>query len=481
MYTWRRRPFPSLALCVLLASLAPPAWAGDHPVRGKAFRVADSLPSNPARRKLDVAAREKPSTVTVSDPRTPGNSNGAVLQISVEGATPSTQTFMLPGGASLRGRPFWRSFAPAGFEYTDPDGERGPVRKLRVVRSPSGTFDLSARLRASTGGLELVPPNPGTEATLLLTLGSGDRYCVRFGADAAVGRNDGRGFELRKPATTACPALASGEFLALSYNVAGLPEGLSSSNPSVNTPLIAPLLNNYDLVLLQETWKTPDPNPLAPVRVYHEILEAGSTHPFKSLSAPLPLGHDPRRPGAQVADGLNQFSRFPFGEITRVMWEGCDNSAADCLALKGFTMTRTTFAPGVTVDVYDLHGEAGGTPNDEVLRDAGITQLSNFIQANSAGHPLIVGGDFNLHTDEEPDSTQFNRLLAETGLVDVCAALACPQPGRIDKFLFRSSDDLTITPLSGRFETDVFMRSDGEPLSDHDALAVRFGWTLAAE
>jgi hypothetical protein len=193
------------------------------------------------------------------------------------------------------------------------------------------------------------------------------------------------------------------------------------------------------------------------------------------------LNNDPRRPTAIVSDGLNQFSRFPFGEITRVMWEGCANSAADCLALKGFTMTRTTFAPGVVVDVYDLHAEAGGTPADDALRDAGITLLSNFIQTHSAGHPLIVGGDFNLHTDEEPDSTQFNRLLAETGLVDVCAALACPQPGRIDKFLFRSSDDLTLTPLSWRFETDVFVRGDGEPLSDHDALAVRFGWMLAAE
>jgi hypothetical protein len=475
------RRWPSV-LCALFASMSTPVWAGDQIVRGKEFAVTDSVPSDPARRKLDVAAREKPSAASVSgDPRMPPNSNGGVLHLVVAGATPSTQTFMLPAGTSLRGRPFWRSIPPGGFQYTDPDGEHGPVRKLRVLRSASGTFEISAKLRGNAGGLDIVPPNPGTEASLLLTLGSGDRYCVRFGSDAAVLQNDGRGFEVRRPPTSECPAVASGEFLALSYNVAGLPEGLSSSNPSVNTPLIAPLLNDYDLVLLQETWKTPDPNPLAPVRVYHEILEAGSTHPFKSLSAPLPLGNDPRRPGAQVSDGLNQFSRFPFGEITRVMWEGCDNSAADCLALKGFTMTRTTFAPGVTIDVYDLHGEAGGTPNDDVLRDAGITQLSTFIQTFSAGHPLIVGGDFNLHTDEEPDSTQFNRLLAETGLVDVCAALSCPQPGRIDKFLFRSSDALTITPLSWRFETDVFLRSDGEPLSDHDPLAVRFAWTLAAD
>lgn len=46
----------------------------------------------------------------------------------------------------------------------------------------------------------------------------------------------------------------SGTFTTLTYNVAGLPEGLSGSNPSVNTPLISPLLNAYDLVLVQEDW-----------------------------------------------------------------------------------------------------------------------------------------------------------------------------------------------------------------------------------
>ena len=40
-----------------------------------------------------------------------------------------------------------------------------------------------------------------------------------------------------------------GNFSVLSYNVAGLLEGLSQSKPSVFIPMISPLLNNYDLVL----------------------------------------------------------------------------------------------------------------------------------------------------------------------------------------------------------------------------------------
>ncbi len=38
------------------------------------------------------------------------------------------------------------------------------------------------------------------------------------------------------------PDDASGVFRALSYNVAGLPVGLSSSEPDINTPFISPKL-----------------------------------------------------------------------------------------------------------------------------------------------------------------------------------------------------------------------------------------------
>jgi endonuclease/exonuclease/phosphatase family metal-dependent hydrolase len=269
----------------------------------------------------------------------------------------------------------------------------------------------------------------------------------------------------------------SGDFLALSYNVAGLPEGLSSSNPERFTPLIAPLLDAYDLVLLQESWQTPDPNPFAPTRVFHEILAAGSTHPYKSVPAEQPFNTDPDRPDALLGDGLNRFSIFPFTPVVRQAWQGCDNSAADCLALKGFSFARTTLADGVEVDVYNLHMEAGSTPNDELLRDQGITQILAFMAESSAGRAVIVGGDFNLHTDEEPDASQYARFLAEGGLTDVCASLDCPQPERIDKFAFRSGGGAEIEATSWRFATDVFVSPDGEALSDHDPLEVRFAWS----
>lgn len=284
-----------------------------------------------------------------------------------------------------------------------------------------------------------------------------------------------------------------GEIRALSYNVAGLPDILSGSNPENNTDLIGPLLNDFDLVLLQETWKTPDPNPLAPTRVYHEILEGHSTHAFKSQMADQPLGTNPERESAFLADGLGVFSEYEMGPTTRVAWTGCfggadtgDGGAGDCLAMKGFSVATITLADGVEVDVYDLHAEAGRTATDQELQRADFEQLAAFIQEHSAGRAIILGGDTNLHTDEEPDNPQdvedteiWESFLAATGLTDACAAVGCDDVGRIDKFAFRSGDGVELGVISRSVETDRFTGPDGDQLSDHKALAATFGWRRA--
>lgn len=272
-------------------------------------------------------------------------------------------------------------------------------------------------------------------------------------------------------------AVLSGEFLALSYNVAGLPQGLSGSNPETNMPLIAPLLNDYDLVLTQEDWQTPEPNTLAPLRVYHEILDAGALHPYRSEPAPLPLGNDPSRPSALMSDGLNRFSQFPFGMIFRQAWAGCDNSSADCLAFKGFSVARTALAPGICVDVYNLHGEAGNTEGDLPLKADNTRDLVGFINEFSVGHAIILGGDFNMRLRRTADAKNLNYLTAKTGVENACAALGIIDEDAIDKFFFRSSESVLLSPTSCRFELETFVTATGEPLSDHDALAVGFSWS----
>lgn len=282
-----------------------------------------------------------------------------------------------------------------------------------------------------------------------------------------------------------------GEFVALSYNVAGLPEGLSGSTPSLNMPLISPLLNDYDLVLVQEDWLAPDPNPFEGVfDVYHDLLAADARHPYQSEPAPLPLQSDKSRPEAMLSDGLNRFSNFPFGELTRVAWTNCfggadtsDGGAADCLAFKGFSVATHTLNDSAEVDVYNLHGEAGGTDRDQELSAADFEQLASFINSESSGRAIILGGDTNLHTGDghpdghgEADAQIWDNFKQTTGLIDVCEVVS-PCENAIDKFAFRSNDMITIEPLSHAFERDKFVDDNSEPLSDHAPLAVGFRWT----
>ena len=280
------------------------------------------------------------------------------------------------------------------------------------------------------------------------------------------------------------PITVSGTFDALSYNVAGLPESLSGSEPDENTPLISPLLNAYDLVLVQEDWIDPVP-PIAAFNFHHDDLISAVTHPYRSTPGAPPVGADPRRPTALVADGLNRLARFPFGPVTRVMWDHCfggfdtsDGGAADCISQKGFSVAVTEPAPGVFIDVYNLHGEAGRTAADLEYHAEDFVKLAAYIQDHSAGHAVIIAGDTNLHTDRSPDGDVWQTFLAATGLADVCETVDCgADVDVIDKFAFRSGGGVTLAALSHVFERDTFKRSDGEPLSDNDPLAVTFSYS----
>jgi hypothetical protein len=64
-------------------------------------------------------------------------------------------------------------------------------------------------------------------------------------------------------------------------------------------------------------------------------------------------------------------------------------------------------------------------------------------------------------------------------MTDVCEVVECGADlHKIDKFTFRSAPDLVLEPLSHHFERDTFQDAEGEPLSDHDALAVDWEWTV---
>jgi hypothetical protein len=282
----------------------------------------------------------------------------------------------------------------------------------------------------------------------------------------------------------------SGELSVLSYNVAGLPQEISTVNPQEHIPLISPRLNEYDLVMTQEDfdWWTPLLDGLDFVH-YHERLRAEATHEYRSAQHPGPeaVGLDPAtRPELNVGDGLGFLSRTPFTGETRVPWAGCfggfdtnDGGAADCLAMKGFAVVELTLADGVTVHAYTLHAEAGSTPQDQQLQVDDFEQLADYIETHSAGRPIILAGDTNLHTNPgSVDAGIWQGFLQRTGLVDACsAAIGCTQPAAIDKLATRSTDDLTLTPTSHAYPRELFRDAEGEDLSDHPPLVVDIAWT----
>jgi hypothetical protein len=114
-----------------------------------------------------------PNTV-VGDPRI----GGATLTVFANGGTSTSQTIPLPAA-------YWTQPFQNGFGFS-PRGQAGPVRFVRLRKSFAGKFFLKVLLRGAIAPLNIVPPNPGDNAGMILAINGGDRYCTGF-AGAAGG------------------------------------------------------------------------------------------------------------------------------------------------------------------------------------------------------------------------------------------------------------------------------------------------------
>jgi exonuclease III len=257
------------------------------------------------------------------------------------------------------------------------------------------------------------------------------------------------------------PSASSGHFTLLTYNVAGLPEFISQSDPVRNIPVISRLLNLYDVALVQEDF------------AYHVQLAASALHPYQS---------PPVVPNQQngMGDGLNVFSRLPFSAFERVTWKSCYGTlsdGSDCLAPKGFTASVHEVAPGVEVDFYNLHMDSGRSRGDIQARSAQASQLLAYIGQRSKGRPIVVAGDTNMTSDADDLLDGFER---GEGLVDACRTLRCKNPRLLDRVLYRGTPELEIRPL--RFVVDSrFVKQGGGDLSDHKAVGVQLEWRRLQE
>ncbi|MGR4881105.1 jacalin-like lectin [Streptomyces sp. LARHCF249] len=275
-------------------------------------------------------------------------------------------------------------------------------------------------------------------------------------------------------------AADSGAFRVLTYNVAGLPESLSSA-PTPREPSTTEIgrrIAPYDIVHVQEDFN------------YHaRLYAADTTHPYRT----------PTSGGAGLGSGLNTVSRIPYDEddFERVRWGSCQFDSGDCLTPKGFTFMRERLAEGVYVDFYNLHTNAGTSAGDLAARADNLNQLTAFIRTRSAGNAVVVMGDTNTRYTRTGDTiAEFaaaNHLsdpwveLVRGGIPPAKGsdALVCDQslptvPNTcevVDKVLYRGSKLVSLEASSYNNEHASYLTGDGLMLSDHDPVAVGFSWS----
>ncbi|KQW07210.1 jacalin-like lectin [Streptomyces sp. Root369] len=286
--------------------------------------------------------------------------------------------------------------------------------------------------------------------------------------------------------TAAAPsatAADSGSFSVLSYNVAGLPEAVSSASTprESSTTAIGRRIAPYDIVHVEEDFN------------YHAYLYAGDTnHAYRT----------PTSGGAGIGSGLNTLSKIPYDgdDFERVRWNSCQVDSGDCLTPKGFTFMRERLAEGVYVDFYNLHTNAGTNDGDLASRADNLNQLTAFIQTHSAGNAVVVMGDTNTRYTRSGDTIA--EFAAANGLTDPWVqlirggtppakgsdALVCDQTGPtvpntcevVDKVLYRSSRLVSLNATSYNNEHAKFLTDAGLMLSDHDPISVGFNWSRNA-
>ncbi|WP_436529671.1 jacalin-like lectin [Actinoplanes sp. HUAS TT8] len=283
-------------------------------------------------------------------------------------------------------------------------------------------------------------------------------------------------------AVPASPAAAatSGTFKVLSYNVAGLPDILSSADTdrATATTAIGRRIGGYDLIQVQEDFN------------YHAYLYASDTHAYRT----------PTSGGAGIGSGLNTLSGYAYDtdDFERTRWNSCQIDSGDCLTPKGFTFMRVRLAEGVYVDFYNLHTNAGTNAGDLTSRADNLSQLTTFIGSHSNGNAVVVMGDTNTRYTRSGDTIA--DFVAANGLTDTWVelkrggvapvkgtdALLCDESAItdtcevVDKVLYRSSKFVTLDATSYHNEHASFLTGDGLMLSDHDPISAGFSWTTNA-
>ena len=241
-------------------------------------------------------------------------------------------------------------------------------------------------------------------------------------------------------------------FSLITYNIHALPRLITLDDTYDRVKKIATLLeaSQTDIIHIQEDWTD----------YGHAILT-------ENLPNYNILRLDEKQNFTVFGSGLSSCSRLAIasnGSAASAMEIYTDKYGYDDMwANKGFIAKRFFFEEGA-VDFYNTHMDAQQKTGDKDARRKNAEQLSAFINTWSKDYPVIVAGDTNLGSSTE-DVDTFNFLLENSDLTDA-AETNSNLLGRIDKILFKSSTDISLT-------VEYFDILEGfNNLSDHDPLNI---------
>jgi len=123
-----------------------------------------------------------------------------------------------------------------------------------------------------------------------------------------------------------------------------------------------------------------------------------------------------------------------------------------------------------------VHADAGRSASDVQARMREFGQLAQFIDTLGPEVPVVVAGDTNLEESSVEDSAILRKFLRHTRLREVSRRAGAAGAG-VDRVFVRDSTRVSLQ-LSSVHEDTRFVGNDGEPLSDHPALAVVLQWRL---
>ncbi len=246
----------------------------------------------------------------------------------------------------------------------------------------------------------------------------------------------------------------------LTYNTHGLPAWIARDDPEARIPILLSKAERFDVVLLQEDF------------AHQELVDRHHRH------RSLVRGIGPRRSWPLLAgSGLTLLTNLTMhGSPVLGAYESCHGwltAASDCFGNKGFLMQRLTLSNGASVDVWNTHLEADRGEADHAVRQQQLERLASAIESHSAARAVVVGGDFNLHWDDERDRVLLERWIARLRLRLGAMAPAGSWDKRIDYLFFRNGPEATLEPRDGGLHCD-FIGPLGQPLSDHPAVFATF-------